>query len=555
MNMDGRIATILERIPNLAGVRPPRAHFENSGKVIRCCHLPTDLLEYTNMVVTARKQRGGTSTSPSSWNNTTGKANKMSSLYDQLISYSKSDYYGFHMPGGKRNTLITGTGLPYHLDITEIDGFDDLHHAGGVLREIENRASEIFQSDDTALLVNGSTAGILSAIMGCTNKGSKILVARNCHKSVYHAIYLNELIPVYLYPQYHKDAELNAEISVSDVAGALRQEPDIAAVIITSPTYDGVVSDVGRIAAIVHEKGLPLIVDEAHGAHFGFHPYFPQSANSLGADVVIQSLHKTLPALTQTGLIHVNGNLADRERIKFYLQIFQTSSPSYVLMSSMDICISLLENKCLELFSQYAALLENTRSRLQGLQHLRLTATDAAAGVDFDRSKLIISVKNTDLSSRELYHKLLEDYHLQMEMYAGSYVLGMTSIADRKEGMERLVTALSEIDKGLHKTMPGELIPRLPVLEQVCTIAAAKSGTRQGHGDPAGVRRRLIGWRESEGSISGEFAYLYPPGIPLIVPGERISKEVILVLEKYQQLGFEISGLKKKGKIEVLING
>ena len=335
--------------------------------------------------------------------------NIMRTIYDRLREYSHSDYYGFHMPGHKRQMDLLGDTSPYSIDITEIDGFDDLHHADGILRDAQERAARIYHADETHFLINGSTVGILSAIFGVTQKGDTILVARNCHKSVYHAIDMNELNPVYLYPAFDSEAQLNTEISAEDVRTTLEKNPKIRAVVIVSPTYDGVVSDVEAIAEAVHEKGIPIIVDEAHGAHFGFHPYFPENSNTKGADLVIHSLHKTLPSLTQTALLHVNGDLVDRRRVKKYLDMLQTSSPSYVLMASIDACVELLEHKAEECFAPYVERLEYTRMRLSGLRRLKLIQTE-----HFDRSKLIISVKDTDLTSRQLSHILLEEYHLQM---------------------------------------------------------------------------------------------------------------------------------------------
>ena len=260
-------------------------------------------------------------------------------LYEKLKMYGQSDYYGFHMPGHKRNPNLPGDRIPYQIDITEIHGFDDLHHAEGILKEAQENAAAWFHAEETHFLINGSTSGILSAILGTTHRGDTILVARNCHKSVYHAIDMNELNPVYLYPAFDSEAQLNTEISAEDVRTALEKNPKIRAVVIVSPTYDGVVSDVEAIAEAVHEKGIPIIVDEAHGAHFGFHPYFPENSNTKGADLVIHSLHKTLPSLTQTALLHVNGDLVDRRKVKKYLDMLQTSSPSYVLMASIDACV------------------------------------------------------------------------------------------------------------------------------------------------------------------------------------------------------------------------
>ncbi len=449
---------------------------------------------------------------------------RSSTLEELLVSYGDSDFYGFHMPGHKRNTKLMGGHLPYKMDITEIDGFDDLHHTEGILLEAQQRAARIYGAQETFFLVNGSTSGNLSAIMACTHLGGKILVARNCHKSIYNAIYLQELTPIYLYPRFDFNAQINGEITVSQVEEALQEHPDVQAVVVVSPTYEGVVSDIKGIAAVAHQYKVPLIVDEAHGAHFGFHEYFPPNSNALGADLVIHSVHKTLPAMTQTALLHVNGGLVDARRVKKYLRMFQSSSPSYVLMASIDSCMELLEHQKEEVFYRYVRQLKNVRKALEDLKYLQLLRTET-----YDLSKLVISVKGTDLTSQELYDRLLQEHHLQMEMVAGTYIVAMTSIGDTKEGYARLVKALSVIDKGLSKVdvAPAILGP-FPQLEQVYTSAE--------------MARRSDGMEgaEIEVDISSKYRYLYPPGIPLVVPGERVTKEVQDRLRAYEIAGFVI---------------
>lgn len=460
----------------------------------------------------------------------------METLYNRLERYGDSDFYGMHMPGHKRNRGLIRNRIPYELDITEIDGFDDLHHAEGILKEAEARAARLYKADRTHFLVNGSTVGILSAILGSTKKGDKILVARNCHKSVYHGIYLNELEPVYIYPAYEKSG-INGEISPDEVEKILEREQGIRAVMIVSPTYDGVVSDVREIARIVHRYGIPLIVDEAHGAHFGFHPYFPENANTKGADVVIHSVHKTLPALTQTALIHLNGTIADRKKIERYLHMLQSSSPSYLLMASIDVCMEFLEKRGQQEFETYVQELEKVRQRLEKLKMLKLIRTK-----QYDRSKLVISVKESQISSRELSQILREKYHLEMEMTAGDYILAMTSVGDTKEGLERFAAALEAIDAGLKGAdMQAKSIGSLPRTE-LCLKSSEIIEREDGVS---------VAWKESSGFISMEYAYLYPPGIPLIVPGEKMTEEVISCLEEYQKRGFSIEGLKEEGKIKV----
>lgn len=470
----------------------------------------------------------------------------MTELYDRLHQYSNSDYYGFHMPGHKRNAERFGSGLPYGIDITEIEEFDDLHHPDGILKKAQEEASRVYGAGETRFLVNGSTAGILSAILGCTRKGDQVLVGRNCHKSVYHAIYMNELEPVYLYPGFRPDIQLNTEISVSAVKAALNEHSRVKAVILVSPTYDGVVSDIRGIAREVHKRGIPLIVDEAHGAHFGFHPYFPESALRQGADVVIHSLHKTLPALTQTALLHVEGDLADRDRIFRYLDMIQSSSPSYVLMAGIDRCIHLLGEKREELFASYVEGLEKLRQRLAYLEKISLAETE-----HYDRSKLVLSVAGADMTGRELYLRLLSDYHLQLEMAAGSYALAMTSVGDTEEGFRRLGDALEEIDRSAGERPAGAagLAGALPKNETVLTSARMEELSWE----KESVRKLPL--EECAGHVSTEYAYLYPPGIPVIVPGERISRESVEMLLTSRSQGFSLEGMEEEGSIRVWING
>lgn len=476
----------------------------------------------------------------------------MKSLYEKLINYGKSDFYGFHMPGHKRNGEIMENGLPYQIDITEIEGFDDLHHARELLKEAQDRAARVYHAEETCYLINGSTSGILSGLLGCTHKGGRILAARNCHKSVYAAIYMHELDVEYIYPEYDEKTGLNGAIDADAVRRILLEDrtehcgkTTISAIVITSPTYDGVVSDIRRIADTVHEFGIPLIVDEAHGAHFGFHPYFPENANQQGADVVIHSLHKTLPSLTQTALIHLNGNLINRERVRKYVHMLQTSSPSYVLMASMDECIRFLEREQ-DAFVLYQERLKKLRRELKKLKKLQLVETNA-----YDCSKIVISTKNTVkgqevYTGKILYEELLTSYHLQMEMASREYVLAMTSVCDTEEGFRRLKEALFQIDESLERKEIDNTSMELPRLQRVYTSAEAENLSEE----KSNVEILLP--KECQERISLEYAYVYPPGIPLIVPGERISKKAVELLQLYEKSGFDIEGLKQSGRIRVL---
>ena len=258
----------------------------------------------------------------------------------KLNELEQSDIYPFHMPGHKRAFLPFAN--PYAIDITEIEGFDNLHHATGILQEAQQKAADLYGAKKTYYLVNGSTCGLLAAISAAVPRGEKILMARNCHKAVYHAMYLRQLVPVYLYPE-DTAYGIQGQVTPQMVQKQLKQTPDIRAVVITSPTYDGVVSDIKNIADTVHAYGIPLIVDEAHGAHFGFSPEFPENATRLGADAVIMSVHKTLPAFTQTALLHLCSDRIAEKKVAQFLGIYETSSPSYLLMAGIEKSLQIIE--------------------------------------------------------------------------------------------------------------------------------------------------------------------------------------------------------------------
>ena len=468
------------------------------------------------------------------------------SLYYKLKTYSQSDYYPFHMPGHKRNIGNISFENPFQIDITEIEGFDDLHHAKGTIKECEEHAARLYGSEETHFLINGSTVGILSAIGGCTNKGDKIIMARNSHKSAYHGVFLGELDVQYIYPHTEPVSGINGGLSTEEIEKLLIKDKNIKAIFITSPTYDGIVSDVRRISDIAHKYHIPLIVDEAHGAHFGFHTCFPESSIKLGADIVIHSLHKTLPSLTQTALIHLNGNLINREKIKKYLRIYQTSSPSYVLMASIDQCINTLDKLGESLFSSYVDRLEVLRKNLGGLKYIKLVNKSIVASsniFDLDISKLILSVKNLNISGYELYEMLLKDYHLQMEMVLGTYVLGMTTIQDTEEGFLRLAAALKDIENNKFllqekdRCNKDNLNKRDIILKNNKVFTIYEAEIRE---------NKAFLLEESIERISAEYIYVYPPGIPLLVPGEEVSEKVIDKIKYYKDSGLTIEGMEDK---------
>ena len=461
-------------------------------------------------------------------------------LYDRLLQYQSSEMYPFHMPGHKRRKDDFAN--PFLIDITEIEGFDNLHHAEGILKDAQDRAAALYHSEETYFLVNGSTCGILAAVSACMTRGGKILMARNCHKAAYHAAYLRGLDIEYLYPEKEDIFGINGGIHEDIVEKALEEFQDIQAVMITSPTYDGVVSNVEKIAQIVHRKGIPLIVDEAHGAHFGFHEYFPKSSVEMGADLVIHSLHKTLPSLTQTALLHVNGNRVDRECLRKFLDIYQTSSPSYVFMAGMDSCVCLLEKRGGELFESLRRNLEVFYKQTESLGCIYLAnhGLMGKSGIhDFDRSKLVISARNAGFTGNQLANLLRNRYHLELEMAGGSYGLALTSISDTEEGFLRLSEALKEIDACLENKIEKNTEKSTLAIEDIVIKNEVWCRIHEALESPG----ESVLLKKAEGKICREFVYLYPPGIPMLVPGEIISREVLGKIRRLVREGYSVQGM------------
>lgn len=483
----------------------------------------------------------------------------MRSLYEMLLQYSKEDYYPMHMPGHKRNTKLMNMVNPYAIDITEIEGFDNLHHPKEILYELMQRIQSLYQTKKSYMLVNGSTVGLLAGIHGCTKKGDRVIVARNSHKAVYHAIEQRELRPVYVYPQYVSSYGIHGGILSSEMEQLLITYPDVKLIIITSPTYEGIVSDVSKIAQLAHRQGIPLLVDEAHGAHFGFHEQFPKSSIKEGADVVIQSIHKTLPAFTQSALLHLNSSLVNQEKIEKYLGIYETSSPSYLFMAGIDSCIQLLNTQGRELFEQYYTYLSKFYRETKNLNRIRvMNSLDLRKNMDFcskhgivdlDLSKILISVKNTNVSGHELLQRLLKEYHIQLEMSSYEYGLAMTSIADTKEGFERLLMALKKIDENLVLSCTfdkeGNTLLKSGFDDKI------EQRTMRNHRpervyepyEVEEVKEIWVSLDQCEGKIALDYISLYPPGIPLVVPGERISSQLLWQIKEAMKQGLEVIGV------------
>lgn len=488
-------------------------------------------------------------------------------MFKKLWENGESDFYPYHMPGHKRHALGQLPEPLARLDITEIDGFDNLHRPEGILARLQEKAARLYGAEESFYLVNGSTAGILSAASCALPAGGRILMCRNCHKSAYHAAYLRNLKVSYLYPPVCVEYDIFDAVTAEQVRDALDREPDIGAVLVVSPTYEGRISDIRAIAGVVHDKGIPLIVDEAHGAHLGLAEGFAPNACQAGADLVIHSIHKTLPALTQAALLHVNGSLIDRRHLKRFLHIYQTSSPSYILMASIDNALDYVGREGERAFGEFRRRYGLMLEHLSVCRNLRFLPVDAQRQ---DIGKLVISVKGTlmraeplpepairtaslndnllqencpgeiPMDGKKLYNILREEYHLQPEMAAGSYVLAMFTVGDSEEGFRRMEQALLEIDSRLWRA--GESIPE-PFLygrqepeRKALPLGAAWDAAAE-----------YVELSCSAGRYAGEFVNLYPPGIPVLVPGEAITEDTVKKLCICLEQGLEVQGVEISG--------
>ncbi len=410
-------------------------------------------------------------------------------LYDKL---KKNNKIPFHMPGHKRNTKLLGSKFPYDIDITEIDGFDNLHCPEGILKDIEEKAERIYGSKKSFLLVNGSTGGILAAVNAIVKRGDNVLIARNCHKSVYNALELAGANVQYIYPEkdeYGIFKPLNPYIIKCKIS---KFSPKL--LILTSPTYEGVCSDIESICEIAHSYNIPVLLDAAHGAHI----------TELGssADIVIMSLHKTLPALTQCSIAHINGDIVSAEKFRIKLSVFETSSPSYILMASIDECLTFLEKKSFEFILKRNNLSEG----LSGLKVLK------AVGYD-DIFKLVIFTGNSNITGINLSDILRKKYNIEVEMASKNYILLILTDCDDYKNYKILLKALKEIDDSLeYRDFSDNNITTYP--DKIKDIYID-------------VETGCFDFESSAGKVSAEYIWAYPPGIPIIVPGEVISEDII----------------------------
>ncbi|MBE5895559.1 MAG: aminotransferase class I/II-fold pyridoxal phosphate-dependent enzyme [Lachnospiraceae bacterium] len=477
----------------------------------------------------------------------------MGRLREELLQYTASDYYPFHMPGHKRNKALAAEFFPealagwYGVDITEIDGFDNMHHAEGLLKESMQELAEYYGSDETRYLVNGSSSGVLIAISAAVKQGGSLLMMRSSHQSAYHAVELRGIKASYLYGEWQEKIPYGQTVSLAGLKDALAKNPETEAVFLTSPSYEGYSLQLREIADFLHEKGIPLIVDAAHGAHFGTDGRLPESAVQAGADLVIQSLHKTMPAPTMAALLHCNYGRIKQEKVQRFYNIYQTSSPSYPMMMAMESCVELYKKQGKQLWDSFFEMRKKLSEDLKELENIGVC--DFFAGENHpEPGKLLLYLKNRNDGGKLLEKLLLEKYHLQAEMATPAYVLLILTPFDTEEGYRRLSAALREMDGmpelGGGETgvaeVPGTMPKTLP--RKVMEIAKARE-----------ENHRLIRVEEAEGKTAGEYITVYPPGQPLLVPGEVLEKEHIELLLSYRKNGFSLQGVETDEKGQMLI--
>lgn len=492
-------------------------------------------------------------------------------ILNGLNGYNTEGCYPWHMPGHKRrlNTIFPDmVENPFLIDVTEVGELDEFHDPHGIILEAMNRAAEVYGSHKSYYLVNGSTCGIMAALSATCRPGDKLIVARNCHKSVYNAIRLLQLRPVYVMPEWNDNLNMFGGISPENIKKLLKQNTDVKCVMMVSPTYEGVVSDVEKIAKLSHKAGVPLIVDEAHGAHFEFmsnvnetisttnYKNIPDPAIRLGADIVIESLHKTLPAMTQCAILHEKSTFVDTQRLEEYLSIYQSTSPSYVFMATMEACIEKMHYERDGLFIIYKELLSEYRKKFAQLTHIHMVEENdfkKQSAYGYDDGKLVFCVNGcgyekegqiVPLNGVKLGRILHEEYGQVMEMASGNYVIAMTSVADSKEAFEALYQAMEAIDEQLidiEETADTILYKTLP--EKKMNIAEAREHKRQD-----------VPFEDAIGKISGEYIYVYPPGIPIVTPGEVLSPGVMQEVKRALEGNLNVKGLIMDPKGKIYIN-
>ncbi|KEZ49666.1 aminotransferase class I/II-fold pyridoxal phosphate-dependent enzyme [Metabacillus indicus] len=436
-------------------------------------------------------------------------------LYEALKKHELQNPVSFHVPGHKYGKVFPEEAggdfsSVLRLDATEITGLDDLHDPSGPILEAQRLAAELYQADETYFLVNGSTSGNLAMIMACCEPGKPVLVQRNSHKSIIHAIRLSGAKPVFLSPRMDEAYGVPSYVEIETVSEAIRRYPGAKALILTNPNYYGITADLREAVELAHREGIPVLVDEAHGAHFVPGMPFPASSIEAGADAVVQSAHKTLPAMTMGSFLHVNGGLVDRERLSYYLSVFQSSSPSYPIMASLDLAREYMER--LILSKEADAILRAVdvfKKNVEANKEVEIvTTTDKRAIID----PLKLTIRSAaGLSGFELQRRLEKQ---------GVF----TELADIQNVLLVLPLSSNQADSfpfTSDESGEGRIPEPFIYKEENQKISMLPLS----YGELNGYSKEVASFEDAAGLLSGEAVIPYPPGIPLLMEGEVITEE------------------------------
>ncbi|WP_156289967.1 aminotransferase class I/II-fold pyridoxal phosphate-dependent enzyme [Oceanobacillus salinisoli] len=453
-------------------------------------------------------------------------------LYSTVHQFASNDPVSFHVPGHKNGRIF-----PEHvqedfrqilrLDVTELSGLDDLHAPAGAIKEAQQLAADFFQADDTFFLVGGSTAGNLAMILACCHPGDKVIVQRNSHKSIFHALELSGAKPVFLAPEYDKQVGRFTSPSLETVKASLKQHRDAKAVVLTYPDYFGKTYQIKRMIDWIHTYHIPVLVDEAHGVHFSLGEPFPPSALHLGADVVVQSAHKTAPAMTQSSYLHIKSSSALRDKIAYYLQMLQSSSPSYPLMASLDIARYFLATRTKENLRRIECSIRNVRALLE-----KCICWDVLPHTDEnDLLKITLHVK-PGFSIQEVVASL-EESSIFPELTTDNQILLVHGLASY-ENVNRLKKAIKRINERLKK---GEIRATIDISElfpkSIKELALSYQEMNQ-------LTYTDVPLEKGIGKIAAESIIPYPPGIPLVLKGEEITETHLFTINYLLQQGVKL---------------
>ena len=481
------------------------------------------------------------------------KSQNKTPILDTLKKLAQKPHAAFYAPGHKQ-----GQGTPQNLlellgkdilkaDLPELPELDNLFAPEVVIKEAQELASAAFGADRTWFLVNGSTCGIEAAILATCTEGDKIILPRNIHQSAIAGLILSGAIPIWIDPEYDRDFDLLFSITPEAVKTALDKHQNVKAVMLVYPTYHGICGDLEAISKITQEHNIPLLVDEAHGAHFNFHPDLPPSALSVGADLSIQSTHKVLAAMTQASMLHLQGSQIDSDRISKALQLLQTTSPSYILLASLDAArqqMALFGQELLTKTIQLADRARNEISQIPGLSVLKSPEQIIPGFTHLDRTRLTINVSKLGITGFEADEILHQKLQVTAELPMEQHLTFIISIGNTNSDIDRLVKSFQQIAIFPHpqrsEVASGKLVQNDCDLEQNDNLTSLTSDLtpRQAYF----AAKETIPIKEAIGRISGELICPYPPGIPVLMPGEKITSEAIEYLLKAIAAGAKING-------------